>query len=132
MNASAQVEACRLDEILSEDEIRRARLIKIDVEGGEPAVIKGMCEILKIGRDDLEILIELSPLWWADQSKRPIDVLQPFFDAGFHAYTIENNYWPWRYLWPNDVRRPHRIHHDLTQRVERIDVVLSRIDAERL
>lgn len=126
------VEALPLDELLTADEMRTARLVKIDVEGAEPEVLKGMSTFLEKCRNDAEILIELSPSWWSDATKRPIDVLQPLFDAGLHAYEMENNYWPWRYLWPRYVRRPRRCQRDLTQRVDRLDLVMSRQDTSEL
>jgi len=126
------VEALPLDELLTREEVRGARLIKIDVEGAEDEVLAGMQTVIAECRDDAEILLELSPLWCADQTKRPIDVLQPLFDAGFHAYEMDNNYWPWRYLWPCCVGRPRRCTRDLTKRVKRIDLVMSRRDGEQL
>ena len=126
------VEALPLDDLLSSDEIRTARLVKIDVEGAEPEVLEGMRTFLEKCRHDAEILIELSPSWWSDSKKRPIDVLQRLFDAGLHAYEMENNYWPWRYLWPRYVRRPRRCKRDLTQRVDRLDLVMSRQDTSEL
>ena len=128
----AVVEALPLDDLMTRDELRRARLVKIDVEGGEDAVLAGMSRFVEQCRDDAEILIELSPLWWTDDTKRPIDVLQPLFDVGFHAYEMDNNYWPWRYMWPRCVRRPRRCTRDLTVRVKRLDLVMSRQDAEQL
>ena len=74
----------------------------------------------------------MSPQWWSDEAKTPEDVLKPFREAGFHVYAIENNYWPWRYLWPNVVRPPWRVHEPLTERVKRLDLVLSRVDANLL
>jgi len=59
-------------------------------------------------------------------------VLQPFMNAGFHVYAMENSYWPWRYLWPNSAPRPRRMRGGLEERKRRIDVVLSREDAEAL
>jgi hypothetical protein len=55
-------------------------------------------------------------------------------DAGFHVYLLPNDYWPWRYLWPDDIGPPRRLR-DLAQlvhRVPRLDVVLSRLDADTL
>ena len=128
----AFVEALPLDDLLTSDELRAARLIKIDVEGGEADVLAGMKRILATCRKDAEILIEVSPLWWADDTKRPIDILQPLFDAGFHAYEMDNNYWPWRYMWPRCVERPVRCTKDLTRRVKRLDLVMSRRNVDRL
>lgn len=126
------VEALPLDDLLTRDELRAARLVKIDVEGAEDEVLAGMGGFLTACRNDAEILVEVSPLWWADETKRPIDLLQPLFDAGFHAYEMDNNYWPWRYMWPRCVRRPTRCKRDLTKRVKRLDLVLSRRDSDEL
>jgi FkbM family methyltransferase len=132
LEREAQVEAAPLDEILEDDEIAGARLVKIDVEGGEPEVLAGMGAFLDRARDDVEILVELSPLWWADAERPPEEVLAPLRERGFHAYAIDNNYWPWRYLWPAAVRPPRRVRQPLTKRVKRYDLVLSRVDADEL
>jgi FkbM family methyltransferase len=126
------VEALPLDDLLTQDEVRAARLVKIDVEGAEDGVIAGMQGFIAASRDDAEILIELSPLWWSDDTKRPIDVLQRLFEAGFHAYEMDNNYWPWRYMWPRCVARPRRCTRDLTKRVKRLDLVMSRRNTDEL
>ena len=77
-------------------------------------------------------LVELSPTWWTDKSLTPREVLQPLLDAGFHVYRIDNDLWPWRYLWSNDVKPPKRLRRNLGRRVKRLDLVLSRVDAETL
>ena len=132
MTATSQIEAQPLDDLLNADEIRTLRLIKIDVEGGEADVMAGMRRILNEAPRNLELLIELSPLWWKDQRLRPIDVLQPFLDAGFNVYEMDNNYWPWPYLWPNCIKRPWRSDRDFTQRLQRLDLLLSRTDARQI
>ena len=70
----------------------------------------------------------LSPGWWADSDVTPADVLQPLFDRGFLAYEIDNNLWPWRYLWPEVVRAPRRSSRNFSRKPRRIDLVLSRVD----
>lgn len=132
MTAEAEVPTDTLDALLTDDEIARARIVKIDVEGGEPAVIAGMAGFLARSRDDVEILLEVSPEWWAERDRRPDEVLRPLLDAGFHAYELPNSYWPWRYLWPRDVRPPVRVTRPLTARVKRLDLVLSRRDVANL
>lgn len=134
MPQTAQIEALPLSDLLEPDELARLRLIKIDVEGGEDAVLDG----LRAGIDRLprtaEIAIELSPMWWADRSRSAADVLQPYIESGFNVYTIANNYWPWRYLWPHHVQRPRRLRDAaaLMRPMKRLDIVLSREDSEQL
>lgn len=134
MQRSAEVKAEPLGEILTDQELGRVRLIKIDVEGAEDGVLHGMIPCLERLPASAEIAVELSPLWWRDQGKTAADVLRPFVERGFHVYTIDNNYWPWRYLWPNCVRRPKRLRDEsvLTRPMNRLDVILSRVDADEL
>ena len=127
-----RVASAPLADLLEPDELRTVRLVKIDVEGGEPAVLRGMVGFLQACPHDVEILLELSPSWWSDRTQTPRDVLRPLVDAGFNVYRIDNNLWPWRYLWPNDVRPPVRDRGPLTRRVKRLDLVLSRVDRETL
>lgn len=48
-----------LDELLTPLEFERARVVKVDVEGGEWAVIRGMARLLEHGSVDLEIVVEV-------------------------------------------------------------------------
>jgi FkbM family methyltransferase len=130
--AEAEINAHPLHALIEHDETMKTRMVKIDVEGGEPAVLAGMSTWLDGAPQDVEILIELSPLWWDDRSRSVDDVLAPFFERGFNLYTIPNNYWPWRYLWPNDVQKPQRHRGSLSANVKRHDIVLSRRDVEQL
>ena len=124
--------AAPLADLLQPGELEKARLVKIDVEGAEDLVLRGMKRFVEVCPPQVEILVELSPQWWSDRSQTPQEVLQAFFDAGFHAYRIDNNLWPWRYLWPNEVRRPRRVRRGLSRRVKRLDLVLSRVDGDIL
>ncbi len=128
----AEVEAAPLSDLLGPDEIRTTQMVKIDVEGDEDAVLRGMDRFIEAAPNDVEILVELSPKWWRDQTRTPCDVLRPLTNAGFNVYAIDNNLWPWRYLWANDVRPPTRVREPLTRRVKRLDLVLSRADRETL
>jgi FkbM family methyltransferase len=121
-----------LDAILRPEEKAALRMIKIDVEGREPEVLRGMEELIRDSRDDLEIVIELSPDWWSDPALTVPKVVQPFVDAGFNIYEISNSYWPWRYLWPRSVPRPRRRRSRLPRRAHRLDLVLSRRDVDFL
>ena len=130
----AYVEAAPLGDLLTPDEIGRVRLIKIDVEGGEVDVLEGLLACVERLPHGVEIAVEVSPLWWRDRSKNAADVLRPYLERGFFVYTLRNNYWPWRYLWPHDVEPPHRLRdaRALERPTRRLDLVLSRIDAEQL
>ena len=130
----ASVEALPLGDLLADDEFSRIRLIKIDVEGGEDAVLTGMIACIDRLPHDVEIAVELSPMWWGDQRKTAADVLQPIIERGFHVFTIPNNYWPWRYLWPGDVTKPQRMRDVsvLARPTKRLDIILSRQSKDTL
>jgi len=130
--AESAVECAPLHALLDDDAIDSAQLVKIDVEGAEGAVLAGMTEFVDRAGDDLEILVELSPKWWADQSQTPSEILAPLFERGFNAYEIDNNLWPWRYLWPDAVRPARRTTRNFDRKPRRIDLVLSRVDAAKL
>jgi FkbM family methyltransferase len=130
----AEVPARPLGDLLTPDELSRARLVKIDVEGGEIAVLTGMLDCVDRMPQDAEIAVELSPQMWEDPDATPANVLQPWVERGFNVYQTTNSYQPARYLWPKSVDRPARVHHpmQLTRRVERLEVVLSRQDTDVL
>lgn len=126
LRREATIPAAPLDELLMEEEMHRARVLKIDVEGAEASVIAGLGRFLENCNPELEIFLELSPGWWDDQSLTPEQVLAPLRQAGFNTYLMDNNYWPWRYLWPNAVRPPRRVQRLPDARVKRIDLMLSK------
>jgi FkbM family methyltransferase len=80
-----RVRAAPLGSLVSPDDLRKARLIKIDVEGAEDKVLAGILKSIDDLADDVEIEVELTPKWWSDSDLRPIDVLRPFIDRGFHV-----------------------------------------------
>jgi FkbM family methyltransferase len=104
-----QVNAAPLSTILRSEEIQTARLVKIDVEGAEWSVVGGMLPFLDSCRADLEIIVEVHPEHLAQQGKRPEDLLTLFSDRGFHAYLLENDYSPLRYLRYEIENRPVQI-----------------------
>lgn len=131
LQEQGRVRAAPLGALLNREELLTARLIKIDVEGAEDRVLAGILTSVDALADDVELVVELTPSYWSDPELRPIDVLRPFLDRGFHVYLLPNNYAPWRYLWPRVVEPPQRLD-DLTaleRRGFRRDIVMSRIDA---
>ncbi|KUH75767.1 hypothetical protein AU184_15360 [Mycolicibacterium novocastrense] len=135
LREAERVSAAPLNSLVTAEELASARLIKIDVEGAEDRVLAGILPTVDSLRDDAEIMVELTPKWWTDPNLRPIDVLRPFLDLGFHVYLLPYDYWPWRYLWPNDVGAPKRLR-DLTVLESRegkvYEIILSRQDVEAL
>ena len=125
--AKAVVQAAPLDELLTPEEAAQARLVKIDVEGAEAAVIAG-AELL-LQRQDCEFLVELHPEMLARLDRCVEDVLQPFRAAGYHAYVLENDYEATAYLQPSPPRRLQKLR---TPIEEDTNIVFSRTDAEEL
>jgi FkbM family methyltransferase len=134
LQEQGRVRAAPLDSLVTRDELATTRLVKIDVEGAEDRVLAGMLACLDALSTEAELVVELSPTWWSDPQLRPIDVLRPFLERGFHVYLLPNDYSPSRYLWPRDVGAPQRLRNLalLERRVERLDAVLSRTDADAL
>ena len=131
MRAVGEVEAAPLEKLIGREAIAAAKVIKIDVEGGEDRVLRDLANHLDHFRDEMEILVELSPSWWRDAERTPHTVLEPFVRKGFRIDTIPNSYWPWRYLWPRDVHAPQPLAGGLQapilkERVKRLDLRLVR------
>lgn len=133
LREEGRVRAATLGSLVTREELATTRLIKIDVEGAEDRVLAGILASIDTLAADAELVVEVMPNWWTDPQLRPIDVLRPFLERGFHVYLLTANYWPWRYLWPRDVSAPQRLRDfTLLERRRRLDVVLSRSDADAL
>jgi FkbM family methyltransferase len=125
----AEVLAAPLSDIVTGAESRSARLIKIDVEGAEAAVVRGMTTILEAARPDLEVMVEINPELLAAQGRRPEDVTDVFDSAGFQGYALDNNYSALSYLEPADDHGPIRIPGAIEWDT---DVIFSRADRRQL
>ena len=137
-----------LDALLSESQLCRVRVVKIDVEGGEMAVLRGMERLLTGGggggggaggaRPDLEIVVEISPRWLKLQSSSAAELLRFMRDRGFHAYAITEDYEVARCHddAPGGGVRPRRVREGEEARLDaegtQADVIFSRTDAEWL
>lgn len=126
--AADEVVVRTLPSILTEQEISRCRAIKIDVEGSEYNVIRGMQEMLSALPTDAEIVVEVGP----ERAILPSEVAE-LFDTfrvhGYHAYTLPNVYSVATYRDPIYPSALERLRH-LPDR--ETDVVFSRTDAARL
>jgi FkbM family methyltransferase len=125
------VAAAPLTNILSREEIKGARLIKIDVEGAEWRVLAGMKSMIGICRNDIEVIVEVSPSALGAEGRTVEELLDLFRLNGFHAYRIENDYSAKSYLTRSHARRPSRIRGTPTIS-EQSDIIFSRIDADSL
>lgn len=87
----ATVETAPLSSVLTDDEIRTARIIKIDVEGVEIQVIESLSECIDAMRHDLELLVEISPQWASPEALA--DLWRLLDSWGFVAtYLVDRGY----------------------------------------
>jgi FkbM family methyltransferase len=84
-DAAVDVPAGTLASLLSDDELGRARVIKIDVEGGELGVLRGLAPVAAQLRADAEIAVEAHPDVLAAQGAGVSDLLGLLRPAGFGA-----------------------------------------------
>lgn len=95
-----EVEGSTLDELISAPARQRLRLVKIDVEGAEYTILPSLRTFLESCPASTEFIIELTPLFWPKPKPSIEEVIRPFLELGYTPYQIQNDYSPWRYLWP--------------------------------
>jgi FkbM family methyltransferase len=83
------VDAWALAQLLSPQEIAGAKLIKIDIEGGELPVLRGLLAEVSRFPSEMVVIVEAS---WQDNPAGWESVFAQFVAAGFTAYEIENHY----------------------------------------
>jgi FkbM family methyltransferase len=120
------VPAARLSDILTPEEIRSSRVVKIDVEGAEWHVIQGMAELLENGRDDLEIMVEVTPKLLAAEHHTAEELLGLFARHGYRPYLLENSYSPLAYCARSVPCSPRPIT-NMPARSEQADIIFSRL-----
>ncbi|NGO72611.1 FkbM family methyltransferase [Streptomyces boncukensis] len=124
------VQARPLPELLENEEIAKARVIKIDVEGAEGGVVRGLTPVLDRLRPDAEISVEVTPSRMARLGESVDDLLRTMTAHGFHAYRLHNSYAPASY--------PAAMEHPLPPMrwrdpvANECDLVFSRRDVEAL
>jgi FkbM family methyltransferase len=123
--ACIEVPAQPLSKILHANELANARIIKIDVEGAELEVLRGLAPVLPALRHDAEITMEISPAWMPDHERAREEIFATMHAHGFSAYALENDYGVDSYLHQDHVKPPTKL------RDERIttqtDVLFSRV-----
>jgi FkbM family methyltransferase len=119
-NFESFVDAQPLHLILSRNELSRARLVKIDIEGAEGPVIQSVAENIGLYGAQCEFAVEVSP---------PCEwILGTMRGIGFHAYRVPNDYSDRDYL-RQSPEPPVRYSGQVTAQC---DFIFSRTDAEHL
>ncbi|MEU1118791.1 MULTISPECIES: FkbM family methyltransferase [unclassified Streptomyces] len=123
-------EAAPLPELLRPDELAGARVIKIDVEGAEGGVIRGLAPALDRLRPDVEIAVEVTPDRMAQLGDSADELMTTMREAGFHPYRLVNEYAADSY--PGAIRRPLPPVRWREPVVGETELVFSRVDAGAL
>jgi FkbM family methyltransferase len=87
-----EVAALPVEQVLTSEERRRLRLIKIDVEGAEGPILRHFLDTLDLYSDKIEVIVELSDKDYIDSSITQNVIVRDFASAGFNAYAIPNAY----------------------------------------
>jgi FkbM family methyltransferase len=125
------IEAYPLPDVLEADEIATARVIKVDVEGAEGSVVRGMAPLLDRLRPDAEITVEVTPERMEQLGDSVEELLDTMRGAGFNVYRLANEYAAASY--PNALRGAAAVPVQWRGPVTgESDLIFSRIDAETL
>ncbi|MDQ1292846.1 MAG: hypothetical protein QG608_727 [Actinomycetota bacterium] len=123
---SFTVRADPLPDILTTEELTEAKLIKIDVEGAEAAVVRGLLPQLDKMRPDVEFVIEVAPERLQQVGDDTADFLTLLTEHGFHTYELINDYEPDSY--PPTLRTPQAPTRWDRPVTEQMDLIFSRQD----
>jgi FkbM family methyltransferase len=124
-----EVRCAPLASIATVEELRRARIIKIDIEGAEAPILEELSKNIDCLRKDVEIVAEISVDGCTAMSRTWKSVFHDFAALGFQAYELPNEYSDLAYLNRPSPIVPRRLE-GLPRR--QFDVVLSRQIADRL
>lgn len=128
--SSFEMAARPLPEILDGDELASARVIKIDVEGAEGGVIRGLAPSLGRLRPDVEIAVEVTPDRMSQLGDSIDELMATMARHGFHTYRLPTDYRPENY--PRALRTPEPPVRWRGPIVGESELVFSRVDAEAL
>ncbi len=123
------VQAAPLSAILQPREKNNARLIKIDVEGAEGAVLPELIPLASSTRADVEFIVEFHPQYLTTPGKTADDLIKLVCAAGFHPYCLENEYWPLSYRKNRKSNAPTPLRMPIQDETV---VIFSRRDAQTL
>jgi FkbM family methyltransferase len=126
-----EIEAYPLPEVLRPEEIAGARVIKVDVEGAEGSVVRGMAPLLDQLRPDAEITVEVTPDRMQQLGDSVGELLDTMRGAGFHVYRLANEYAASSY--PSALHGPAAVPVRWRRPVTgESDLIFSKVDAETL
>lgn len=135
-----QVERAPLDAVLAGEETS-PRVVKIDVEGGEWAVLRGLDKMLQRVDLTVDVVVELSPKWLKLQASSAKALLAHMRARGFHVYALPSDDYEITRCHASSSQsapppRPRRLRDDDVAIIDagdaQLDVIFSRTDAEWL
>jgi FkbM family methyltransferase len=100
--ATVKVEGVTLDELVARERLEQVRLVKIDVEGMEAAVLAGGRRLLQ--RDHPDLAFEYTREWWDAAGTSLESVLQDLEGLGYSVRAVG-----WRGLRPVPTPFPERL-----------------------
>lgn len=121
--SEGRVDAAPIDQIVPRDDLLKARIIKIDVEGAETQVIQGMRHLLKEFSENTEIIVELNTEAVEESGETVNNILEIFKNNGFYAYQLLNDYSAYPYLHRTPISSPKSL---IKTDFEQIDVIFSK------
>jgi hypothetical protein len=116
----ASVEAMPLEQLLTDDEIARTRLIKMDIEGAEAPILQLVVENLARYPSTMDIVVEASA---ADSPQLWSELFAGMTAAGFLAYEIQNSY---EHEWYLSWRAPSPLRQITTMPTDQRDLLFTR------
>jgi FkbM family methyltransferase len=87
------VEAYPLSDLVPPADWPRIRVIKVDVEGAEAEVLRGLLSGPPLA-DETEVVVEINPEWLHQRGESADAVVQAFRARGFHVYELDRSF-PW-------------------------------------
>jgi len=121
-SGDTRVRCDALCNLLTDDEVARCRLVKMDVEGAEFEIIAGLAGDLERFADHAEFVVAVHPS--NASSPDSLDALMSIFaNAGFAAYELPHSY-AFRHFLLDTV--PSSLHRLDDRPIEETDIVFSR------
>lgn len=102
------VAARPISSMLTEEEARSVRVIKMDIEGGEVDALLGLLPLLDRLTNRLDMIVEVSPEMLLKAGHSAEQLLSLMAEHGFEAWTLQNSYEPETYAGGTALPSPYR------------------------